>query len=247
MTNLVYQRAAVELRRRIFAGDYEATTGLPTEAELCVSLGVSRSSLRRALDILRDEGLVVSRQGSGWSIARVSVAARLGVRVIGEPSAATPSVSELIGHRFDTPATAVAQVLGAAGTEKVLLVERVSTIDEVVIHRSETWFSSAVSHVIDPDLAESRPPALLLGELGYELRRFDQFVKAELSNERDEQLIGLPAGSAVLQVVRTAHDASGSALFQSLHRHPGSSTRIDIDLPTTNNPDAGSVSLALDE
>ncbi len=127
------------------------------------------------------------------------------------------------------------------------MIERVSKIDGAVVHRSETWFPPRVSRTVDADLAISRPPALVLHELGYDLGPFDQFVEAVLSNNRDEELIGLSGGSAVLQVVRTAHDASGSALFQSLHRHPGPSTRVDIDLPTTNNPNAGSVSLSLEE
>ncbi len=247
MTNLVYQQAAAELRQRIAAGDYDQKTGLPTEAELCASLGVSRSSLRRALDILREEGLVVSRQGSGWSVIPTLTAARVGVRAVSEPSTATSSVSELVGHRMTKPPDSVAELLGATEISELFMIERVSKIGSAVVHRSETWFSPAVSSAVDLDVAISRPPALLLHELGYELGPFDQFVEAVLSNDRDEELIGLPGGSAVLQVVRTAHDASGSALFQSLHRHPGPSTRIDIDLPTTNNPNAGSVSLSLEE
>ena len=245
MTNLVYKQAAAELRQRISAGDYDQETGLPTEAELCVNLGVSRSSLRRALDILREEGLVVSRQGSGWSVIPTLAAARVGVRTIGGPSTAASSVSELVGHRMAKPPDSIAEVLGATEISELLMIERVSKIDSAVVHRSETWFSPTLSITVDLDLATSCPPALLLHELGYDLGPFDQFVEAVLSNNRDEELIGLPSGSAVLQVVRTAHGASGSALFQSRHRHPGSSTRIDIDLPTTNNSNAGSVSLSL--
>ncbi len=243
----MYQQAAAQLRQRISAGDYDQETGLPTEAELCADLGVSRSSLRRALDILREEGLVVSRQGSGWSVVPTLAAARVGVRAVGGPSPAASSVSELVGHCKTKPPDSIAEVLGATETSELLMIERVSKIDSVVVHRSETWFSPTVSSAVDLDLATCRPPASLLHELGYELGPFDQFVEAVLSNNRDEELIGLPGGSAVLQVVRTAHDASGSALFQSLHRHPGPSTRIDINLPTTNNPNAGSVSLSLDE
>ena len=247
MTNLVYQRTANELRRRISSGDYNETTGLPTEAELCASLGVSRSSLRRALDILRLEGLVVSRQGSGWSVPPTLVKARLGVRRAGAQTVNDAAAPELIGHRLSKPSDDVADALGARNGEELLLVERVSAINETIIHRSETWFSLAVSQAVDQRRAARQPPAQLLHELGYALGRFDQFVEAVLANNRDEELIGLPPGSAVLQVVRTAYDSDGAALFQSLHRHPGIATRIEIDLPTSNNPSSGTVSLTLDQ
>ncbi len=243
MTNLVYQQTANELRRRITAGDYDETTGLPTEAELCESLGVSRSSLRRGLDLLRHEGLVVSRQGSGWSVAPTLVRSRLGVRGAGESTIDVASEPELVGHQLLPPPEAVAGVLGAEDNEAVLVVERTSALQETVVHRSETWFSPTISEAIDHGLAAQRPPALLLDELGYEIERFDQYVEAVLSNDRDEELVGLPPGSAVLQVVRTAFDADGAALFQSIHRHPGAATRVEIDLPTSNNPRAGTVSL----
>jgi len=134
------------------------------------------------------------------------------------------------------PPDSVAGVLGTGGTEEVLLVERVSKINQIVVHRSETWFSSSITQAIDPRLAGSRPPALVLGELGCEFARFDQFVEAVLSCDKGQELIGMPVGTAVLQVVRTAYETADSALFQSLHRHPGASTRIDIDLPIIDTP-----------
>ncbi|MGH1490516.1 MAG: GntR family transcriptional regulator [Acidimicrobiales bacterium] len=274
MTNLVYQRAAAELRRRISIGSYAKTASLPTEAELCADLDISRSSLRRALQLLRNEGLLVSRQGSGWSVAPTLPAARLGIRVQDEsssPSQASSHVSHqivvsheiVVGHQMAVPPEAVATVLSGdapqteteqAETEQVeqthgkplLLIERVSKLDDIVVHRTETWFASLVSSTIDIENAKTQPPALLLSKLGYQLSRFEQYAEATLSDSRDEELIGLPPGTAVLQITRTAFDETNTALFQSRHRHPGASTKIDINLPTTNEPSAGSVSLSPD-
>lgn len=113
----------------------------------------------------------------------------------------------------------------------------------VTIHRSETWFSQAVSFSIDAELAATQPPARLLSEHGYRISRFDQYAEATLANSRDEELLGLAPGAAVLQVVRTAFDPTDNALFQSRHRHPGASSRIDVDLPTTNEPEGDTVTL----
>ena len=62
-------RLAFALRSRILADLLPAGTVLPPERLLAQALAVSRSTLVAALDLLRSEGLVTSRQGSGTAIA----------------------------------------------------------------------------------------------------------------------------------------------------------------------------------
>lgn len=62
---------------RISNGEYPANQKLPPENTLSAEFGVSRPVLRAALDRLRDEGLIYSRQGAG-SYVRISVNAPVG-------------------------------------------------------------------------------------------------------------------------------------------------------------------------
>src|SRR5581483_7890821 len=57
-------RLAFSLRSRILAGLLPPGATLPPERRLAQALAVSRSTLVAALDLLRSEGLVTSRQGS---------------------------------------------------------------------------------------------------------------------------------------------------------------------------------------
>src|SRR5436305_6120833 len=65
---LRYRQVADTIRRRIGAGEYPSGA-LETEAELCRAYEVSRITVRKALELLRDEGIVTSRKGSGWRVA----------------------------------------------------------------------------------------------------------------------------------------------------------------------------------
>src|SRR5918998_150507 len=65
---LRYRQVADAVRQRIGAGDY-VSGAIETEAELGRVYGVSRITVRKALDLLRDEGIVTSRKGSGWRVA----------------------------------------------------------------------------------------------------------------------------------------------------------------------------------
>lgn len=53
------------LKKNIINSTYPVYSKLPSEAELCEKLGVSRVTVRKALDTLREEGLIESKQGSG--------------------------------------------------------------------------------------------------------------------------------------------------------------------------------------
>src|SRR5678810_1320716 len=57
--------AQQELRQAITGGTFRPGSQLPTEAELCEMLGVSRTVVREALRVLEDDGLVARRHGVG--------------------------------------------------------------------------------------------------------------------------------------------------------------------------------------
>ena len=66
MRTIRYQQIADELRARLAAGEYAPGRLLPSEAELSSEFDASRVTVRRALELLRESGLVDARQGFGW-------------------------------------------------------------------------------------------------------------------------------------------------------------------------------------
>jgi DNA-binding GntR family transcriptional regulator len=61
----LYEQLAVVLRQMIASGELRPRDPVPSEKQLQQEHGVSRGTIRRALDILRDEGLVVTIAGRG--------------------------------------------------------------------------------------------------------------------------------------------------------------------------------------
>lgn len=54
-----------DIRNKILKGDYVANQQIPFEKDLCVQYGVSKMTVKKAVDILVTEGLVIKRRGSG--------------------------------------------------------------------------------------------------------------------------------------------------------------------------------------
>ncbi len=65
----IYLRLAQALRQKIVTGELDAGDALPSERDLCRILDASRVTVRRAIETLIDEGLIIRRQGSGTYVA----------------------------------------------------------------------------------------------------------------------------------------------------------------------------------
>ncbi|MHB8274568.1 MAG: GntR family transcriptional regulator, partial [Dermatophilaceae bacterium] len=66
MTSSRFRQIADDLHERVALGEFGDQGALDSESALCARYTVSRVTVRRALETLREQGLVESRQGSGW-------------------------------------------------------------------------------------------------------------------------------------------------------------------------------------
>src|SRR5687767_5949524 len=106
-----WAQLAGKLRERITLGDYGETGALESEAQLARRYDASRVTVRRALETLRDEGLLSSRKGSGWFVARDPVREVLGVlpSATGALTAAGVTVARrILEFGFATPPPPIA-------------------------------------------------------------------------------------------------------------------------------------------
>jgi len=69
-----YEKTYRTILERLKAGRYPVGMRMPTEGELAASFGISRVTIRRALDMLVQDGYVESRQGSGYRVVTLSPA-----------------------------------------------------------------------------------------------------------------------------------------------------------------------------
>ncbi|HEX6930584.1 MAG TPA: GntR family transcriptional regulator [Streptosporangiaceae bacterium] len=130
-----------ELARRIEDGQFAAGARLPSEPELATEMGVSRATLRDALRILEDDGLVRRMQGSGTFVTprlRVSNSLDVNFGVTDAIRAAGMRAGISEGRHWIEPAgVSEAERLNIDPGEDVLVVERIRTADEkpVVLSR----------------------------------------------------------------------------------------------------------------
>jgi GntR family transcriptional regulator len=147
--------AQQELRLAITNGTYQPGSQLPTEAELCEMLGVSRTVVREALRSLEDEGLVVRRHGVGTFVRDHPILKNLnfnfGITEMIESAGLKPGTSHLAVYPESANAEKAEQLRVPVGTP-LITVERVRTADgRPVVYSLDTLIESRVQTTrLDP-------------------------------------------------------------------------------------------------
>ncbi len=226
MRRIRYQEIADELRQR--AQSEAPGSVLPSEAEMSTEFGASRVTVRRALEMVRDEGLIAARQGFGWFVATEPVRQSLGsLATIESHVEGVGRLSErkIEEFAFEEPPPRVGQLLGV---DQVLRVKRVNLADGVPFAVVTVWCPADLGASLSRQDVERRPFYELLD---IELRGATQTIGADLAGEVDAQLLGVPAGSPVLRCQRVTTAATGEPVLVSEHLFPAHRTEFVVELP----------------
>lgn len=215
-----YRAIADDLRTQIADGELPVGAVLPSESELAGSYGVSRVTVRKALETLRDEGRVDSRQGFGWFVAGDTVRQSLGT---------LSTIETQLTEQGRVPVRRVVSFGFAPGGDgDELVVTRVNLADGRPFAVVTVWCPAELGSGLSRDDVES---ATFYELLPVEFDHAVQSIGASLATEHDAELLEIPVGSPLLVVDRVSHDVDGRAVLRSQHRFPAHLTEFVVELP----------------
>ena len=215
-----YRTIANDLRRQIAAGELAAGAVLPSEAALAGSYDVSRVTVRKALEVLRDDGLVSSRQGYGWFVAGDTVRQSLG--------ALSTIEAQLTDQGRASERRVVSFGFASEGGVDSLVVVRVNLADGLPFALVTVWCPADLGSSLSRDDVES---ATFYELLPVDFDHATQTIGAGLADDRDAELLQVPVGSPMLVVERVSLDSEGREVLRSEHRFPAHLTEFVVDLP----------------
>jgi len=221
-----YQEIAQTLRDRL----HQQGPGhvLPSESDLSTEFAVSRVTVRRALEMLRDEGVLASRQGFGWYVATAPVQQRLtSLDTIEHQLEAGGSKAErqILEFAFvDAPP----HVRDRLHTDHVLRVKRRNLADGAPFAVVTVWCPADLGQNLSRREVERKPFYELLGVA---LRGATQTIGAAAATEEDARLLEVPVDSPVLRCERVTTTEAGEPVLMSEHIFPAHRTEFVVDLP----------------
>ncbi len=234
MRPIRYQQIADEIRGHIAAGRFRPGQVLPSEATLGAEHDASRVTIRKALEVLRTEGLVESRQGFGWSVAgRPLVQPLAGLVTIERQleAAGRTSARRVLDFAFVDAPDRVSEHLG----DRVLEVRRLNLADGQPLARVTVWCREDLAAPLSKAAVERSSFLELLDEPPV---RATQTIRAGVVDPDDADLLDLPTGDAVLQVQRVTYGRDERAILVSEHVFPGHLTELVAELPWVEDHEA---------
>lgn len=226
MRRIRYQEIADELHRRV--RDAPPGSLLPSESELSAEFSASRVTIRRALELVRDDGLIAARQGFGWFVSTEPVRQsleRLGTIESQLETSGRDAARQVVEFSFEAPPPHVRKLLGST---KVLRVKRINLADGEPFAVVTVWCPASIGQKLSIDDVERSPFYELLD---VELRGATQTIGADSAEPELAELLAVPVGAPLLKCQRITTDRSGRPVLVSEHFFPAHRTEFVVDLP----------------
>lgn len=212
MYSVIYDDIVAQMRR----GEFETSGRLPSETDLARRYGVSRMTVRQAMDRLVSDEYVVRRQGSGTFVREQGARGRHlnRLRSFSEELAddAVEVTSEVVrAELVDEAPEPVLEALRIEQGTPVHRLTRVRRVDGKPAALQDAWVPSPVAPSLTSEpLVEGSLYRTLADRYGVRLRWADQSMTADTLGEEQATLLDVPPGGAVLRGVRTtyAHDGT---------------------------------------
>lgn len=209
---LAYVRIHDNIKEQIDQGIWKIGDRLPSERDLAEQFQVSRMTLRQAITVLVDEGILERRAGSGTYVAS---------RRVQEKMRGTTSFTEIISSQGKIPSTRVIsyQRKLASKTERerlalrkndyVIQMERVRFADNIpVVYEVASIPETLINHFEKQQVTEHFFKTLT--EHGYDIGKSQQVIYAKTATEKVADYLGIEKGHAILALTQVSYFRDGS-------------------------------------
>ncbi len=227
----LYFQLSQQLEAAIEQGRLLPGTLLGNEIELANRLGLSRPTVRQAIQALVDKGLLVRRRGVGTQVVHSQIRRPLELSSLYddlEAAGQRPATRLLDIGLVPAPAE-VAAALGVAEGEEVRRVERLRLTHGEPIARMRNYLPS---ELLDPTPQDLEFTGLyrLMRAAGTTLHSARQSIGARAATAEEAELLAEPAGAPLLTMERTAFDDTGRAVEYGSHLYRASRYAFELQL-----------------
>ncbi len=231
----LYFQVAQTLEAAILEGRLPPGTRLDNEVQLAETLGLSRPTMRRAMQYLVDKGVLVRRRGIGTRVVQPKVRRPLGLSSLYEDLAksgqhpttkvlslttegASPEAAEALAIDVGAPVSAVIRLRSAAGMP---IARMCNYLPHIIPGLAEGLTTEA--------LQEQGLYQVIRG-LGVQLHAADQTIGARTASAEEARLLDERRGAALLTMQRTAFDDHGRAVEYGAHVYAASRYSFSLSM-----------------
>ena len=214
----LYFQVSTVIEGAILDGTLPPGARLENEVALGERIGLSRPTIRRAIQELVDKGLLIRRRGIGTQVVHGQVTRKVELTSLFEDlTRDSRKPTTRILERDDMPATAkLAEILGVDVGAPVAHFRRLRSADGVPIAILENYLPAELVNVNDSDLL-THGLYQIIRSSGITIRVAKQKIGARRATNVESDLLEIDKNDPVLTMDRTAFDNSGKAVEFGRH------------------------------
>ncbi len=204
-----YMRVYNTLKRQILEGEYAIGSLLPTESELEKLFSVSRTTVRKAVEILSREGFVQTQQGRGTEVLDYNTSQNLNVVT------STSETLERKGYRVTTKNMYIDRVraqgrlareLGVDEGSELVRVQRIQLADDVPVAIMKNYLKPGLVPGIEAHSNRfTRLYDFLQDYYGIAIDAAQDRITAKNASFEEAQMLDVPVGTALVYLSRTCY------------------------------------------
>jgi GntR family transcriptional regulator len=226
----LYQQIKALLTRSLQAGEWRPGEAIPSEVELALRFKVSQGTVRKAIDELATENLLVRRQGKGTFVATHAEENTQYRFLRLTPDAGTSASMQrrlLDCRRMRAPAE-VARALELKSGEPAVQLRRLLLTESRPVVLDDIWLpGNQFKGLTSEKLQGYRGPmyGLFETEFGVRMIRAEEKIRALAANPEEAELLALPTGTPLLLVERLSFTYGDRpvelrrGLYNTAHHH----------------------------
>lgn len=206
----LYQQIKALITASLQAGEWKPGELIPSEFELAARFKVSQGTVRKAIDELSAENLVVRRQGKGTFVAthhEVRAQFRF-LRLMPDAGEPHQADNRIIDVRRQRAPAEVARLLDIKSADAVIFIKRVQSFDGDPTIVEELWLPGAIFKGLTAErLNEYKGPmyGLFETEFGTRMIRATEKIRAVLGDRMAAELLQVPPTTPLLSVERVSY------------------------------------------
>jgi GntR family transcriptional regulator len=229
----MYYQVAQQLEHAIEAGELAPGTRLDGELALATRLGVSRPTLRRAIEYLVDRGYLVRRRAVGTQVVHPKVRRPVGLTSLYDDLTASRKDPRTTVLSLETaPASdRVAHALGLEDGQEVVAVERLRYADGQPLAVMRNWLPVGLVE-LDVGRLERSGLYQLMRAAGIGLHLASQTIGARGAGAAEARLLQAHKGEPLLTMERTTYNENGQPVELGDHLYRASLYSFEIVLVT---------------
>ena len=234
----LYSQVVSDICKRISEGRFAIGAYLPSQYTLCEEYGVSRITIIKAMEMLREKGIVESQQGKGYRVVKQNINTDSyivdGFSAQFKKKGFVTSTKVISANEVEA-SSIVAKGLMVFEGEKVIELKRVRLIKDIPICFECTYYRDTdVLRRICLNIKDNESLYSLLRTNGFEIAFAEESMSAVMSSEYISKLRHLEHNSTILKITRKTYFSSDNLPFEFCINHYNTEEYGEYGIVTIN-------------